>query len=216
MRFGAGAWWSTVVRDVIEEVDEEIVVFLEISSLVVFNRAVALANELRASDAAAIAARVLDDRGITIAFDRGRFDVLAHRGSEHRGFVATSVPMRQRPTLFFDGRAFAARRSVLASVGAPSPQLEDELGDVDWGWRLWLAGHRVLTSAATSVLELAPDEPPARRRLPASMRHAREHHAALRLLGEVLEPDNLARAFALQLVGGRRQHGQQLGCAGRP
>ena len=157
MRLGAGAWWSTVVRDVLDEVDEEIIVFLEISSLVVFNGAMDLARELKESDAAAIASRILDPRGVTIAFDRGRFDVLAHRESECRGFVATSVPMRQRPSLFFDGRAFAARRSALVAVGPPSTQLEDELGDVDWCWRLWLAGHRVLTSARTSVLECEPD-----------------------------------------------------------
>jgi glycosyltransferase involved in cell wall biosynthesis len=207
MRFGAGAWWSTVVRDVVEEVDEELIVFLEISSLVVFNGAVALASELQASDAAAIGARVLDPRGITIAFDRGRFDVLTHRESEHRGFVASSVPMTHRPSLFFDGRAFAARRSALAAVGAPSPQLEDELGDVDWGWRLWVAGHRVLTSAATSVLEHEPGALPPRPKLPGPMRHAREHHAALRVLGEVLEPDNLARAFALSTSVGAASTG---------
>ena len=197
MRFAAGAWWSTVLRDVLEEIDEELVVFLEISSLLVFDGALALAEELRVSDAAAIAARILDDRGVTIAFDRGRFDVLTHRQTEGRGFLATSIPMRQRPALFFDGRAFAARRSALAAVGAPSPQLEDELGDVDWGWRLWLAGHRVLTSAAISVVQREHAVGARRQRLPASMRQARAHRAALRVLGEVLEPETLSRAFAL-------------------
>jgi glycosyltransferase involved in cell wall biosynthesis len=194
MRFGAGAWWSTIVRDVVAEVDEEIIVFLEISALGAFDGAVVLADELLASEVAAIAARVLDPRGVTIAFDRGRFSALAGRGSDHRGFVGTSVPMEPRPTLFFDGRAFAARRSALVSVGAPSSQLEDELGDVDWCWRLWLAGHRVLTSAGTSVLEIGP---PAEHSLPISMRRARERHAAQRVMAEVLEPENLVRAFAL-------------------
>jgi hypothetical protein len=152
IRYGGGAWWSTVIRDVVREVDEDIIVFLEISALVVFNGALALATELKDSDATAIAARVLDSRGITIAFDRGRFNVLSNRGSEHHGFAATSVPMEQRPTLFFDGRAFAARRSALAAVGPPSIALEDELGDVDWCWRLWLVGQRVVTTATTSVL----------------------------------------------------------------
>ena len=204
LRYGAGAWWSTILRDVVAEVTEEIIVFLEISSLVVFSGAVDLARELRELEVAAIAARVLDPRGITIAFDRGRFSALTGRGSDHQGFVATSVPMEPRPTLFFDGRAFAARRSALVSVGPPSTQLEDELGDVDWCWRLWLAGHRVLTSARTSVLELPP---PAERRLPISMRRAREHHAAQRVMAEVLEPENLVRAFALASAVGAADAG---------
>jgi glycosyltransferase involved in cell wall biosynthesis len=197
LRFGKGAWWSTIVRDVLEEVDEEIIVFLEISELIVFDGAVALATELLAIDAAAIAARVLDARGVVISFDRGRFNVISHRGSDHRGYVATSVPMEGRPTLFFDGRAFAARRSALQSVGPPDPALEDELGDVDWCWRMWLAGHRVLTSTATSVLEHAPDEGSLRHLLPASMLRARTSRAAQRVLAEVLEPENLTRAIGL-------------------
>jgi glycosyltransferase involved in cell wall biosynthesis len=202
LRYGAGAWWSTVVRDVLAEVDEEIIVFLQISSLVVFDAAVALASELVRSDAAAIAARVLDPRGITIAFDRGRFNALSHRGSDHLGYVATSVPMEQRPTLFFDGRAFAARRSALLAVGPPDEKLEDELGDVDWCWRMWLAGHRIITSSATSVLELEPDEGILKQLLPNSMRRARGSYAAHRVLSEVLEPDNLTRAFALSAAVG--------------
>ena len=197
MRFAAGAWWSTVLRDVIDEADEELVVFLEISSLAVFAGAVALAQELGASGAAAIAPRILDARGVTIAFDRGRFDALTLRGSEGRGFLGTSIPMRQRPTLFFDGRAFAARRAALAAVGPPSPQLEDDLGDVDWCWRLWLAGQRVLTSATTSVAECEHPVGSGQQRLPAPMRQARAQRAALRVLAEVLEPETLARAFAL-------------------
>jgi hypothetical protein len=196
MQFGAGAWWSTILRDVLDEIDEEIVVFLEISSLVVFDGAVALARELAGSEAAAVAARVLDPRGITIEFDRGRFGVLSGRDSDHRGFVASSVPMTTRPTLYFDGRAFAARRSALGAVGPPSPELADELGDVDWGWRLWLAGHRVVTSSETVVLEHARRG----RGLPASMARARGHHASLRVLAEVLEDDTLARAVALATV----------------
>jgi glycosyltransferase involved in cell wall biosynthesis len=201
LRFGAGAWWSTIVRDVFEEVDEEIVVFLEISALVVFDGAVALARELAASDAAAIAPRVLDARGITIVFDRGRFSALSHRRSEHRGFVATSVPMRQRPTLFFDGRAFAARRSALLEIGPPDEALEDQLGDVDWGWRLWLAGRRIVTSAATSVLE-HESAGVSVRGAGASMQRARGTHAAQRVMAEVLEQDNLARAFSLSAAVG--------------
>ena len=174
MCFGGGAWWSTIVRDVLEEVDEEIIVFLEISSLVVFDAAAALADELAASDAAAIAARVLDSRGITIVFDRGRFSPIAHRDSDHRGFVATSVPLRQRPTLFFDGRAFAARRSTLLEVGPPDEELQDQLGDVDWCWRLWLAGRHVITSGSVSVLEHAAAAD-ATRGAAASMQRARPH-----------------------------------------
>ena len=201
MCFGGGAWWSTIVRDVLEEVDEEIIVFLEISSLVVFDAAAALADELAASDAAAIAARVLDSRGITIVFDRGRFSPIAHRDSDHRGFVATSVPMRQRPTLFFDGRAFAARRSTLLEVGPPDEELQDQLGDVDWCWRLWLAGRHVITSGSVSVLEHAAAAD-ATRGAAASMQRARRTHAAQRLMAEVLEQDNLARAFALSAAIG--------------
>jgi glycosyltransferase involved in cell wall biosynthesis len=208
MRYGGGVWWSTVIRDVVREVDEDIIVFLEISELVVFNGALALATELKDSDAAAIAARVLDSRGITIAFDRGRFNVLSNRGSEHHGFAATSVPMEQRPTLFFDGRAFAARRSALAAVGSPSTALEDELGDVDWCWRLWLAGQRVLTTATTSVLEQGSTGTSTRGRLPAPMRRARRQHAAHRVLAEVLESENLARAFALSTAVGAADAGE--------
>jgi glycosyltransferase involved in cell wall biosynthesis len=212
LRYTAGAWWSTICRDVLDEVDEGLIVFLEISSLIVFNGAVALASELADSEAAAVAARVLDSRGILISFDRGRFNVLSHRGSDHRGFVATSVPMRQRPTLFFDGRAFAARRSALLAVGPPDEQLEDELGDVDWCWRMWLAGHRVVTSAVTSVLEHdSPAERSPMQLLPASMRRARGAYAAHRVMTEVLERDNFTRAFALSAAVGAADAGGESG-----
>ena len=104
--------------------------------------------------------------------------------------------MAQRPSLFFDGRAFAARRSALLDVGPPHPDIGDVFADVDWSWRLWLAGHRVLTSDRTAVLEKDTGTH-AVERLPASMRRAREQRAAHRILAEVLEPDNLTRAFAL-------------------
>jgi glycosyltransferase involved in cell wall biosynthesis len=211
LRYGAGAWWATILRDVLAEVDEEIIVFLEISSLGAFDGVVALASELADSDAAAVAARVLDPRGITIAFDRGRFSVLSHRGSDYRGFVATSLPMKRRPTLFFDGRAFAARRSALLAVGPPDVELEDELGDVDWCWRMWLAGHRVVTSEATSVLESEPDQGSLEQLLPSSMRRARTTYVAHRVLTEVLEPDNLSRAFALSSSVGAADAGGDSG-----
>jgi glycosyltransferase involved in cell wall biosynthesis len=193
MRYGAGAWWATVLRDVLDEVEEEIVVFLEISALAAYDGAAALAQELAGVDAAAIAPRVLDMRGITVVFDRGRFSPLAQRGSDYRGFVATSVPLERRPTLYFDGRAFAARRAALLAVGPPDEELEDRLGDVDWSWRLWLAGHRIVTSEVTSVNEReAVTSVP-----PKGSQRVRAARAAQRLMTEVLEPDNLARALAL-------------------
>ena len=210
MRFAAGAWWSTVLRDVIDEADEELVVFLEISSLAVFAGAVALAQELGASGAAAIALRILDARGVTIAFDRDD-STLTLRGERGTGLPGTSIPMRQRPTLFFDGRAFAARRAALAAVGVRrAPQLEDDLGDVDWCWRSGSPGSAV-TSATTSVAEC---EHPVGRETSAGAHAPGRAHVALRVLAEVLGRRPCARVRALH-VGRRRCGGATQALVGR-
>jgi glycosyltransferase involved in cell wall biosynthesis len=198
--FGPGAWWTTIVRDALRASEKELVVFLEVSSLAAFDGAAAMAAELVAGDAGAVAARLLEPRGVALVFDRGTFDVGGVAGSENVGFVASSVPPLARPTLFFDRRAFAARRSALLGVGAPHDDLGDVLAEVDWGWRLWLAGHPVFTSASTSVV--VRDDAPSARRLPRGMLRARSERATSRILLTTLEEPNLARALAVRALSG--------------
>ena len=126
-----------------------------------FDGAVALADELAASGAAGMAAACLDARGVTISLrsrplQRARPSRLGPpRLRRHVGAAAAAPDALLRRSRVRCTALRPARRRTAAE------ELEDQLGDVDWCWRLWLAGRRVLTSGATSVLERPPVETPA-------------------------------------------------------
>src|SRR4051812_30446175 len=105
----ASTWWSTVVDTWARRVQHERMVVLDVSALERFRGAAALAGEL-GEGVDAVAARILESDGETIAFDGGRFDAVRHADVPWRGFVASSLPQDTRGTLWFDRRAFAANR----------------------------------------------------------------------------------------------------------
>ena len=98
--------------------------------------------------------------------------------------------------------------------GPAERALEDDLGDVDWCWRLWLAGQRVLTSATTSVVERSPVGPRKRQRHPRPCAAARRSTQRTASSPRCSSRRHLARALALSTAVGAADAGATRRAAG--
>ncbi len=104
-----------------------------------------LVEALAAEDAAAVGSRMLDWEGTSLDFDGASMNFHGH--GRNRGFGRPYVagpPRRPEPALFACGGAMAVDRERFLDCGGFDPDYFAYFEDVDLGWRLWVAGERVL------------------------------------------------------------------------
>jgi hypothetical protein len=178
--------WSAVILDGLASASHERAVVLDAAALAHARGALALADEL--DGAGAVAARLLEPGGDVIAFDGGAFSASDGPYSPAAGARHAERPGARRPSLYFDGRAFAVRRSALLALDPPDDEVAQVLADVDWGWRLSLAGHPVVTSAVVALPLADGHEGEA---VPAPLRERATAGLLVQCLGDARLPSEL-------------------------
>lgn len=102
-------------------------------------------------DVACSGARLVSWDGRRLDFDGGGATFTGHG---HALGFGRSVPRRRQPvspTLFCSGAAMLVHRATFLAVGGFDSDYFFYYEDVDLGWRLWLAGYRVLHVPAAVV-----------------------------------------------------------------
>ena len=110
-------------------------------------------------------------------------------------------PTRDIPLLFASGEAMLIRREVFQQLGGFDPDYFLYHEDVDFGWRLWSLGYRVLRASRSVVYHRQGSA--AARIAPAIVAHWVDKHALYTVLKNLEEPE-LQRIFprlAYCLVG---------------
>lgn len=103
----------------------------------------AAVRELEAQpDVGAVAAKVLDWEGKAVDFAGGSLSWYGQAFKDRVGEIVGG-PDDPRDVLFGTGSALVVRRSAFDAVGGFDERYFMFFEDVDLGWRLWLAGHRV-------------------------------------------------------------------------
>ena len=91
----------------------------------------------------AVAAKVLDWEGRRIDFVDSALSWYGQGFKLHVGAEDDGSHDQERDVLFGTGSALVVRRSAFEAVGGFDERYFMFFEDVDLGWRLWLAGHRV-------------------------------------------------------------------------
>jgi GT2 family glycosyltransferase len=104
------------------------------------------AIETAAEDVIAVGGRIVDPTGTKIDFIGG---VLTFDGHAFQNGFRYPVGSRQEPVageeiLFACGGNMIARRKALVELGAFDDDFFAYLEDVDFGWRAWLSGYRIV------------------------------------------------------------------------
>lgn len=184
--------WGELVHTLAGRASGDVVAFAELPSVLDPAPLVQLGASL--GDADAVAGLLVDETTRAIAFRRGRFDARSFARPSEGGMLLATLRTQPGPTLWFDRRAFAARREVLLDTGPPHPSCHEILADVDWGWRMWLAGRRIVCSDVRVTVEdrfVAPWLLGSPERVAALRRRE-----GLALMLAMLEEDTLPRAIA--------------------
>ena len=100
------------------------------------------------SDVAAVSGRLVDWEGDRLDFARGAmtFDGHAFQVGYGRPLDDVELPEPGEELFFACGGNLLIRREVYRELGGFEPAFFAYLEDVDLGWRLWSAGHRVLAA----------------------------------------------------------------------
>ncbi|WP_026370228.1 glycosyltransferase [Kallotenue papyrolyticum] len=93
---------------------------------------------------ACVGATMLDWHGQRIDFIGGGVNFYGHGDQFYHQLPAEAVTPREQEILFACGGAMLVDRQVFLEVGGFDPDYFAYFEDVDFGWRLWLFGHRVL------------------------------------------------------------------------
>ena len=120
------------------------IAFVELPAVRSLAGVLQLLDELEHADV--VGARLLRLDGIVLESAGGGFSATRYALALDSGAVASTLAPARRPVLWVDRRAFAARRDALILSGPPHASVGDVLAEVEWGWRLSLAGHRVICS----------------------------------------------------------------------
>lgn len=111
-----------------------------------------LARGLAALDEAeCVACRLLDWEGTRLDFHRGSLQYLGFALQEDTGKLLRDLTSGGGEILFPCGGAMFIRREVFQAVGGFDPDFFAVFEDVDLGWRLWLAGYRVISAPEAVV-----------------------------------------------------------------
>jgi len=105
------------------------------------------------SDVAAVAGKIVDWAGERLDFGRGimTFDAHAFQLDYKSPLNAARVPTAGTELPFPCGGNMLIRRADFAAVGGFDERYFAYLEDVDLGWRLWAAGHRVIAAPEAVV-----------------------------------------------------------------
>ena len=97
-----------------------------------------------------VASRILDWEGRRIDYNGSSLHYLGYGLQEDLGLPVEEAPPRDQ-VLFPCGGAMLADRKVFLEVGGFDSDFFALYEDVDLGWRLWLAGHRVVMAPDSVV-----------------------------------------------------------------
>ena len=97
-----------------------------------------------------MASRILDWEGRHIDYNGSSLHYLGYGLQEDLGLPVEEAPRRDR-VLFPCGGAMLVDRKVFLELGGFDPDFFALFEDVDLGWRLWLAGHRVVLAPGSVV-----------------------------------------------------------------
>ena len=97
-----------------------------------------------------VASRILDWEGRRIDYNGSSLHYLGYGLQEDPGLPVEEAPRRDQ-VLFPCGGAMLVDRRVFLEVGGFDPDFFALFEDVDLGWRLWLAGHRVVMAPDSVV-----------------------------------------------------------------
>jgi glycosyltransferase involved in cell wall biosynthesis len=190
LEFPPAAPWGDVIAACVERARGERIAFVELPAVQSLARVPQLLDELEHADV--VGARLLRRDGITLESCGGGFSSVSYALELDSGAIASTLPMERRSVLWVDRRAFAAYRDALIATGPPHASAGDVLAEVDWGWRLSLAGHRV----ACAPIVIPIDEGVGPPRASALDEEGARVRAGIALLVSMLEPASLDLALA--------------------
>ncbi len=98
-----------------------------------------------------VSAKVLDWYGQRIDFAGGGINFYGHGDQFFHQMTVDSVKLTEHEILFPCGGAMLVERELFIQVGGFDPAYFAYLEDVDFGWRLWLYGHKILFTPAAIV-----------------------------------------------------------------
>ena len=189
--FPPGAPWGDVVAGCAASATCNRIAFVELPAVRSLAGVLQLLDELEHADV--VGARLLRLDGIVLESAGGGFSATRYALALDSGAVASTLAPARRPVLWVDRRAFAARRDALILSGPPHASVGDVLAEVEWGWRLSLAGHRVICSPILIPIDEGVNPPPSA--APLTDEGLRVS-AGMALLATMLEPESLYRALA--------------------
>ncbi len=126
-----------------EALDHEFVLFVNNDTCLAPDVLVELARHL-GGEVACTGARLVDWSGRRLDFDGGGAALTGHGHALGYGRLAGQPSGKPRPTLFSSGAAMFIHRPTFLRLGGFDADYFCYYEDVDLGWRLWLAGYRVL------------------------------------------------------------------------
>lgn len=111
-----------------------------------------LVNTLEADQTIAMAGAVLSNwDGDAVDFSGGVVSYTGHAHHLHEGETLPSAEDEPKSTLFVCGGAALLRRDLFLRLGGFDQDFFAYFEDVDFGWRAWLAGYRVVLVTSSVV-----------------------------------------------------------------
>lgn len=112
---------------------------------------VAALERHRARGAVCVGAKMLDWEGRTIDFAGGGLSFYGHGYQFGHRLPASAMQPGEDDMLFACGGALLVERELFLQLGGFDESYFAYFEDVDFGWRLWLAGYRVVLAPAAVV-----------------------------------------------------------------
>jgi len=91
---------------------------------------------------------ILDARGERVDFGGAGMNLFGYGIPLHHGEPLKKVKLVDAPCLFASGASFAVKRKVYETLGGYDPDFFAFFEDVDFGWRMNLAGYRLQFSSS--------------------------------------------------------------------
>lgn len=155
------------------------------------------------SGAVCVGARILSWDGDEVDFVEGALNYYGMGTQNFYGSPVAGVPVQDGQELLFAcGGAMLVDRRTFLDVGGLDPQFFAYFEDVDFGWRLWILGHRVvLATDAVAYHRMHGTSS----RFPLHQRYLLYERNALRMIMKNYSDRNLERVLgpALLLMGKR-------------